>query len=58
MTLRIEDLGVFCGGNWLNNARILLVNPPSTEIGMLNMSSWKAKKLVVSLNFRDGFASF
>jgi hypothetical protein len=25
MTLRIEDLGVFCGGNWLNNARILLV---------------------------------
>ena len=21
MTLRIEDLGVFCGGNWLNNAR-------------------------------------
>ena len=23
MTLRIEDLGVFCGGNWLNNARFL-----------------------------------
>ena len=29
----------------LKNARILLANPQSTEIGMPNMPSWKAKKL-------------
>jgi len=27
------------------NARILLVNPHGTEIGVPNMPSWKAKKL-------------